>query len=200
MAARRLRVAFSEQERKSEGVFLQITNQTHLLILPYVFLFFSLQLSFSAPRIYLLVSGSRSGKVAHEFLLPDRLGWDTGSFQSSWGKNDNTYINQSRVSYLGSLTLPQWGQIKDFASLRKIGDGPLEVLLMGFFVVLMDYTPQCWHIFSTLSHYYYYWTGYFSLKFWHNCIGKKLQVNQLSCTISQDQIIENFKHGCSSLP
>lgn len=119
------------------------------------------------------MSGSSSGKTAHEFLLPDRLGWDTGSFQSSRGKNDNTYINQSHISYLGSLPLLQWGQIKDFTSLRNIGNGPLEVLLLGFFVVvLMDYTPQCWHIFSTLSP-YYYWTAYFGLIIWHNYIAKK---------------------------
>lgn len=135
VAAGRLRAAFSEQQGKSEGVFLQVTNQPHLLDWPYVFLFFWLQLSLPAQGIYLLVSGSRSAKITPKFLLPDKLGWVTGSFQAGWGEVDNIYITHPRISYLGSLPLHQLGQIKDFTSLRNMWDGPWEV---WFFVLFLN--------------------------------------------------------------
>lgn len=63
--------------------------------------------------------------------------------------------------------------------------------LGGLVVFLMDSTPQCLYIFSTLSDN--------CLVVWDNCIGKKLQVSQLGCTTNQDQLRGHIQCRCSSL-
>lgn len=96
------------------------SNQTHLLLWPRFLILLTLTVPHSPWDFFflLLLLGSSSAKMTHKFIVPDELGWDTRSFQTEWEEVDNMYINQSLISYWGSLPLLQLGQTQDLVHER----------------------------------------------------------------------------------